>query len=157
SGQGAHAMSTSYFRGCPGVCLPGFLDTRHLLVGLGSLLFPQEDSMKLNRRDLIKLGAMAGAGVMFLPKKAAVAQPSPALTPFVDALPIPPVIRPGTATVNIQMRQFTQKLHRNLPPTTLWGYNSLYVGPTFEVRSGSPISVQWNNNLPDTHFLPIDH
>ncbi|HZF11450.1 MAG TPA: multicopper oxidase [Thermoanaerobaculia bacterium] len=113
--------------------------------------------MKLNRRDLIKLGTLAGAGAMFLPKKVAFAQASPPLTPFVDALPIPPILTPGTSTVNIHMRQFTQKLHRDLPPTTLWGYNGVYVGPTFETRSGSPISVQWNNDLPATHFLPIDH
>jgi spore coat protein A, manganese oxidase len=113
--------------------------------------------MKLSRRDLLKLGAMAGAGALFLPKKFAYAQASPPLTPFVDPLPIPPVITPGTATVNIAMKQFQKKLHRDLPATTLWGYNGLYVGPTFETRSGTPISVQWQNNLPSTHFLPIDH
>jgi spore coat protein A len=113
--------------------------------------------MKLSRRDLLRLGAMAGAGALFLPKKFAFAQSSPALTPFVDPLPIPPVINPGTATVNIHMKQFRQKLHRDLPSTTLWGYNGTYVGPTFETRSGTPINVQWFNDLPDTHFLPIDH
>src|SRR5262249_40864157 len=102
--------------------------------------------MKLSRRDLLRLGAMAGAGALFLPKKFAFAQSSPALTPFVDPLPIPPVITPGAATVNIHMKQFRQKLHRDLPSTRLWGYNGIYVGPTFETRSGSPISVQWFND-----------
>ena len=113
--------------------------------------------MKLSRRDLLRLGALAGAGSLFLPKKFAFAQSSPTLTPFVDALPIPPVITPGAATVDIHMRQFRQKLHRDLPPTKLWGYNGTFVGPTIETRSGSPISIQWLNDLPDRHFLPIDH
>ncbi|HEV7518368.1 MAG TPA: multicopper oxidase domain-containing protein, partial [Thermoanaerobaculia bacterium] len=113
--------------------------------------------MKLSRRELLRLGAMAGAGAMFLPKKFAFAQSSPTLTPFVDALPIPPVLTPGAATVDVHMRQFRQKLHRDLAPTKLWGYNGTYVGPTFETRTGSPISVQWLNDLPATHFLPIDH
>jgi spore coat protein A len=94
---------------------------------------------------------------MFLPKKFAFAQSSPALTPFVDALPIPPVLTPGAATVDVHMRQFHQKLHRDLPPTKLWGYNGTYVGPTIETRTGAPTSVQWLNDLPATHFLPIDH
>lgn len=113
--------------------------------------------MKLSRRDLLRLGALAGAGSLFLPKKFAFAQSSPTLTPFVDPLPIPPVITPGAATVNIHMRAFHQKLHRDLPPTQLWGYNGTFLGPTFEVRKGSPTSVQWWNDLPDRHFLPIDH
>ena len=30
-------------------------------------------------------------------------------------------------------------------------------GPTFEVRSGKPVIVEWANDLPQRHFLPIDH
>src|SRR5205807_10171349 len=56
----------------------------------------------------------------------------------------------------VTMRPFMQKLHRNLPPTSLWGYNSLYPGPTFDARLGQPIAVQWMNGLPTTHFLPLD-
>ncbi|HEY0557033.1 MAG TPA: multicopper oxidase domain-containing protein, partial [Thermoanaerobaculia bacterium] len=113
--------------------------------------------MKLCRRELLRLGAVTGAGALLLPKKLAFAQSSPALTPFVDPLPIPPVLSPGAGTIDVHMRQFTQKLHRDLPPTKLWGYNGMYPGPTFEVRSGSPVSVQWLNDLPSHHFLPIDH
>jgi len=112
--------------------------------------------MQLNRRDLLRLGAMAGAGCLFFPKKFLLAQASPHLTPFVDRLPIPPVL-PHASFYEIPMKQFRQKLHRDLPSTTLWGYNGLYVGPTFENRTGSPISVKWENNLPVRHLLPIDH
>jgi spore coat protein A len=57
---------------------------------------------------------------------------------------------------DVDMMRFQKKLHRDLPPTTLWGYNGMYPGPTFEVRRGHPIAVRWKNNLPDHHFLPID-
>ncbi len=99
---------------------------------------------------------MAGAGSLFLPKKRVVAQSSPRITPFVDPLPIPPVIS-QPRSIQIHMREFHQKLHRDLPPTRLWGYQGQYVGPTFEVRRGFPVSVTWLNELPDRHFLPIDH
>jgi spore coat protein A len=112
--------------------------------------------MKLNRRDFLRLGAMAGAGVVFLPKRFAFAQASPALTPFVDPLPIPSVL-PRAARYDVHMRQFSQKLHRDLPATRLWGYNGQYIGPSFETRTGSPIDVQWLNDLPTRHFLPIDN
>ena len=84
------------------------------------------------------------------------------LRKFVDALPVPSTIIPtgfsptGVPFFDVTMRQFSQKLHRDLPPTTLWGYNSLYPGPTFEARRGRPIDVRWRNGLPRTHMLPLD-
>ncbi|HEY3570588.1 MAG TPA: multicopper oxidase domain-containing protein [Thermoanaerobaculia bacterium] len=113
--------------------------------------------MKLSRREFLRLGAVTGAGALLLPRKLAFAQGSPRLAPFVDPLPIPPVIRPGSGTVDVSMRPLVQQLHRHLPPTRLWGYNGLYPGPTFEVRKGTPVSVQWLNELPSQHLLPIDH
>jgi spore coat protein A, manganese oxidase len=83
------------------------------------------------------------------------------LARFVDPLPRLSVISP-TGTLNnvpffdVNMLQFTQKLHRDLPATKLWGYNGKYPGPTFETRRGRPIAVRWRNSLPTTHFLPID-
>jgi len=84
-----------------------------------------------------------------------------ALTKFVDPLPIPSVLRPsgkisGIPAYSVRMLQFQQKLHSELPPTPLWGYNGTYLGPTFEVRRGKPIYVQWRNHLPSTHLLPVD-
>jgi len=80
------------------------------------------------------------------------------LTPYVDVLPVPPVIRPTASgsPVSIHMRSFRQKVHRDLPPSTLWGYNNSWPGPTFEVRRGQPLTVKWINELPLKHFLPID-
>jgi spore coat protein A len=111
--------------------------------------------MGLTRRDLLRLGAVAGARLA-LPRRLNWAQRSPDLAPFVDALPVPPVL-PAAARYDIHMRQILQKLHRDLPATRLWAYHGTYVGPTFEVRSGVPIEVQWLNELPARHLLPIDH
>ncbi len=54
------------------------------------------------------------------------------------------------------MEEFSQKLHRDLEPTLLWGYNGTFPGPTFEVMRNEKIFVKWINNLPDKHFLPVD-
>jgi spore coat protein A, manganese oxidase len=55
------------------------------------------------------------------------------------------------------MSQFAQQLHRDLPNQTIvWGYNHSYPGPTFEARRNKPITVQWVNNLPLAHLLPLD-
>lgn len=57
----------------------------------------------------------------------------------------------------IVMRQFQAKIHRDLPPTTFWGYEGISPGPTFEVRSGEPIAVEWANSLPAQHLFSVDH
>ena len=81
------------------------------------------------------------------------------LTRYVDPLPIPPVLRPsGNAgeVLSIEMHAFQKKVHRDLPPTKLWGYNGSWPGPTIETRKGRPLQVRWINKLPNKHFLPID-
>ncbi|HEY3367323.1 MAG TPA: multicopper oxidase [Symbiobacteriaceae bacterium] len=80
---------------------------------------------------------------------------------FVDPLPIPEVARPvgsdrGRPVYEIPMRQVKQQLHRDFPPTTVWGYAGKYPGPTIEARRNRPIKVHWLNELPTTHLLPVD-
>jgi spore coat protein A, manganese oxidase len=82
------------------------------------------------------------------------------LTPYVDAIPIPPVIRATGKSgemVKIEMVQFQQKVHRDLPATTVWGYNGSWPGPTIEAQSGVPLNIDWVSKLPTTHLLPIDY
>src|SRR5438045_3186346 len=59
---------------------------------------------------------------------------SPVLTPFVDALRIPPVLTPAirgkTHFYALKMKAGLSKLHRDLPTTVVWGFNGLYPGPT---------------------------
>src|SRR5262252_2029436 len=131
------------------------------------------------RRRLLKVGGAIGVGgttlaVLFPTKAPSAARHhhhmrTPAqtntaagsLAKFVDELPVTPTIAP-TSTVNgmpfydVHMRPLQKKLHRDLPPTSLWGYNGQYPPPTFEVRRGRPIAVKWENDLPNSHFLPID-
>jgi spore coat protein A, manganese oxidase len=91
-----------------------------------------------------------------------------ALARFVDALPIPAVTKSagmrdaadGSGKVpyyRVSMREISAKLHRDLPATRLWSYGGSVPGPTFETRSGQGLLVEWANELPAKHFLPIDH
>ena len=81
------------------------------------------------------------------------------LESFADRLPVPGVIRPSQNAgkpVSIRLSQFRQKVHRDLPPTMVWGYGGVWPGPTIEARRDRPISIRWVNDLPDKHLLPID-
>ncbi|RBP57964.1 spore coat protein A [Alkalibaculum bacchi] len=84
---------------------------------------------------------------------------------FVDSLPKPLIARPAEGKedsscreifYNISMKEKKHKFHRYFPPTTIWGYNGMYPGPTIEVEKDVPVKVKWQNRLPDKHFLPID-
>jgi spore coat protein A len=91
------------------------------------------------------------------------------LKPWVDPLPILPLAKssgtrpsPENAAARIPfyrvaMRETQVKLHRDLPPTTVWTYGGLFPGPVFDTRSGEGLLVEWANELPSRHFLPIDH
>jgi spore coat protein A, manganese oxidase len=80
------------------------------------------------------------------------------LTPFVDALPVPETMglaHPGK--LRITMREIHAKIHRDVPPTRMWSYGPTPLASIIEARSGHPLEIEWANNLPTTHFLPIDH
>ncbi|HYX53847.1 MAG TPA: multicopper oxidase [Candidatus Limnocylindrales bacterium] len=91
------------------------------------------------------------------------------LEKFVDVLPVPALARavgtrPDPANrrarvplYRISMRQMEAKLHRDIPLTRVWGMNGSVPGPTFDVRSGEAIAIEWANDLPRTHLLEIDH
>ncbi len=91
-----------------------------------------------------------------------------ALAQFVDPLPLPETIQPSGRRPSpdnpavqipyyrVAMRQFESKVHRDIKPTRMWGYGSSVPGPTFETRSGQGLLVEWVNELPEKHFLPID-
>ncbi len=84
------------------------------------------------------------------------------LTKFVDSLPIPPILKPsreccGLSYYTVRMNEFQQKLHRDLPPTTLWGYEGLYPGPSIVTWRDQIVRVKWENHLPVfRHLLPVD-
>ncbi len=83
------------------------------------------------------------------------------LEKYVDPLPIPQIMKTdddidGVPFYKMTMSQFKQKLHRDLPPTTVWGFEGTYPGPTFDLVENQPIKVQWINKLPSKHLLPVD-
>jgi spore coat protein A len=92
------------------------------------------------------------------------------LPPFVDPLPLPHAARFSSAakgsprTSRIAMREVYAKVHRDLSPTRQWAYvdanapaaNSA-LAPLIDVRANEPVRIQWLNELPRRHFLPIDY
>ena len=104
------------------------------------------------------------AGVMARP-----ALDASELERFVDALSVPSAAKsvkmrasPRNAAkkipyYRIAIREFEQKVHRDVKPAKMWGYAGSFPGPTFESRKGEEVLVEWANELPEKHFLPIDH
>src|SRR4030095_11319127 len=68
----------------------------------------------------------------------------------------------------MRVREVSQQLHSQLPPTRVWGYGSTatgatYPGPTILASSGNPVTVTGVNDLRDaqgnlrtTHYLAVD-
>ncbi|MEO8902345.1 MAG: multicopper oxidase domain-containing protein [Polyangiaceae bacterium] len=91
------------------------------------------------------------------------------LTRYVDALPLPPVAKPDGLRPDpddptqqipyfqIAMQEIWFPVHRDLKPTRSWSYGGTVPGPTFELERGKPVLIEWQNELPEQHFLPIDH
>jgi spore coat protein A len=125
-------------------------------------------SVRPGRRKFLRNGLSAATGLILPSGLAAQHQPTPVgtvdeegvlLESFIDPLPIPPVLRPPLDVrkpLSMRMSQFRQKVHRDLPPTMVWGYEGTWPGPTIEVRRDRPASIRWINNLPENHLLPID-
>ncbi len=130
--------------------------------------------MFLTRRQLLRHSAVMAAAPLaaqMARRKAVLRQaldPN-TLTPFVDPLPIPLVAQPSGRRPSpldrgsqipyyrLPMRQIEYKVHRDLKPTRCWGIGSSSPGPTLETQSGAGMLVEWANELPQSHFLPIDH
>ncbi|MEN8207368.1 MAG: multicopper oxidase domain-containing protein [Pseudomonadota bacterium] len=76
------------------------------------------------------------------------------LTPFIEALPIPPVLAPtgtrpdGVPQYTISVETATQSVHPELPATDLWTYNGAWPSSTIVAVKGQPIEVTYVNNLP---------
>ncbi|WP_229334963.1 multicopper oxidase domain-containing protein [Streptomyces flavotricini] len=98
---------------------------------------------------------------------------TPPLTKFVDPLPTPPTaiadpsVHPGADYHEITMRQGSWRFHRDLGPSTVWGYWAAHpqdpgkaigmghLGPTISVNKDHPTVVKYRNDLPTTHLFPF--
>jgi spore coat protein A len=142
------------------------------------LFLARNTSVATSRRAFLQqIGSFAAATAAHAAQASHAHDPVPpgqlldtnSLARFVDPLPIPPIAKPaGTRPspdqpasrlpyYRIPMRQFQAKVHRDVPPTTFWGYAATSPGPTIETHRGEAILVEWANDLPPQHFLPIDH
>lgn len=132
--------------------------------------------MSITRRKFLQQSSMAAAAFM-VPQSSRPRPITPirpvldpnTLTPFVDPLPILPFARaaeqrtsPADSAVKIPyyrlpMRQIESKVHRDVKPTRMWALGGSCPGPTVETQSGQGMLIEWANELPGKHFLPIDH
>jgi len=119
----------------------------------------------LTRREFLNVTAVGAAGLLVpwsrVRAQAATQIDASTLAKYVDALPIPGMLSPtspGGSHYQVEMSQFAQQLHRDLPNKTMvYGYNGSYPGPSFEVRRNKPVTVQWVNTIPrEPHLLPLD-
>ncbi|AHH96774.1 multicopper oxidase family protein [Kutzneria albida] len=79
--------------------------------------------------------------------------PRGSLTPYLDLLPVPPVLRPDGGVLTVRLRASWQRLHSELPPSELWTFGGSFPGPTIEVRRGQRLWVEWRNEIKGT--LPV--
>ena len=122
-------------------------------------------SLTITRRELIKSGVLAAAGMMgscargrwpFEVEERGKDEGG-SLSKFVQPLTIPEVLRPNPGgTLEMVMGETRQLLHQDLGPTPVWGYNGGYAGPTIEVQRNQPVRVRWLNRLPASHRLNVD-
>ncbi|MFI9201054.1 O-aminophenol oxidase PhsA [Streptomyces sp. NPDC053048] len=77
------------------------------------------------------------------------------LTPFLDALRVPRVIRPcadeALEGIGIDLTTTWVRLHSQLPPTRVWAYAGQFPGPTIDVRRGRRLRIGWHNGLTGRH------
>lgn len=95
---------------------------------------------------------------------------------FVDPLPNIPIAVPDTTSYpgcdyyEIELGQYTQKMHSDLPPTLLRGYRQTnttgpasqfhYMGPMIIAHKNRPVRIKFTNKLPTGEagnlFIPVD-
>lgn len=137
----------------------------------------------LSKRDFLKWGVVAGGAALFgggirlassqTGGDCPVEPPahSPASTPFIDPLPLPPVLQPVASLdpppdpnfhqkygqyppvklYEIHVKEAPHKFHSAWPDTKVWGYNGLVPGPTIKAKYGEPWLVRYYNDLPPNH------
>lgn len=138
----------------------------------------------INRRQFLKGAAAVGAALAvpwyFHPRTAFAFYQSAGLQKFTQPLrgvgpggiPVAaadafsaPVT--GVTHYSLSINQFTDTLHTNLGPTTLWGYQPAvalgggmqpqkHLGGIIVAHRGKPIQITFTNTLPPKHILPVD-
>jgi spore coat protein A, manganese oxidase len=126
-------------------------------------------SKRISRKEFIGLSAAAAAGaslagsgmVTFLFTEEAQAVTSAVrMQPFLDELPIPPVLN-GATSKTLTIQQTTHQFHQSLASVPVWGYNGGtktggYLGPTMVAQRGTRTTISYANALPTKHLLNVD-
>src|SRR2546429_9850598 len=73
----------------------------------------------------------------------------PRLLPFVDRLPVPRrlVAADNEGRLVVRLRAAQHRFHRDMPESTIWGYDGTVPGPTIEAERGHPATVECPNEL----------
>ncbi|MEV5965068.1 multicopper oxidase domain-containing protein [Kribbella sp. NPDC051952] len=112
----------------------------------------------MKRRDVLKLGLLAGAAAAVPAERltGAFAQRAVAAGPpvqlFDTPLVVPPVLKPkysiaGTDYYDVTIKPAVQEILPGLR-TPIWGYDGIFPGPTIKTRRNRPIVVRQRNKLP---------
>jgi spore coat protein A len=90
------------------------------------------------------------------------------LASFVDALVLPQVMKPegrrssemlgamDAPYYRVPIRMVERKMHRDLPGSKQWSYGDGPGPVLFEAKCGEGVLIDWVNELPAKHFLPLD-
>lgn len=114
-----------------------------------------------SRRSLLAAGGLGAAGVLTgLDARAkggtetSLTFASPRLTPYVDELPVPPVV---TGNRTLAMAAATHRFHRDLGIAKTWSYGGQpYLGPTVEARRDEPLALTFRNDFDAGHLFAAD-
>jgi FtsP/CotA-like multicopper oxidase with cupredoxin domain len=71
------------------------------------------------------------------------------LAPYLDALPLPSrlIASEHDGRLTVRIRAAAHRFHRDLPVSSIWGFEGMIPGPTIEAERGQPIAVEWRNEL----------
>ena len=90
------------------------------------------------------------------------------LASFVDPLPLPQLLHAegkkssaihaivDAPYYRVRIREVWHKMHRDLPPARQWSYGEGPAPVMFEATRDEGMLVEWSNELPPKHFLPLD-
>jgi spore coat protein A, manganese oxidase len=132
----------------------------------------QLSNLRLSRRHLLQAGgAVVAAGALGRIPAALPAGAAPALrlvnprslTPFVDALPIPPTLMASTLhNGDLYAKAGEWRFHSQLGMSRTWGYTNVdggavgYLGPTIVAPRGEGLSFTAHNAIDGGHLLGVD-
>jgi FtsP/CotA-like multicopper oxidase with cupredoxin domain len=71
------------------------------------------------------------------------------LASYVDALPLPSrlIASKHHGRLTVRIRAASHQFHRDLPASSIWGFEGTVPGPTVEAERGQPVTVEWRNEL----------